>query len=149
MGKAATAATQFFKTLVAQRIAEIFGRNTAATFFTLTAKRSGLWHISGLAPIAGRTWTRASGVTAKKVKRNRQSITEKRRAAELELAHILQGRGCDIDPGRAQSYGEVPDVSGLPGIHMEVKRREPWLVTMKLEDWLDIFLKNSERSNTQ
>lgn len=72
-------------------------------------------------------------------------------------------------------------MSGLPGIHMEVKRRErlnvseamkqaardaerfhdglptvfhrrsrePWLVTMKLEDWLDIFLKNSERSNTQ
>lgn len=84
----------------------------------------------------------------------------------MELAHILQGRGYDVDPGRAQSYGEVPDVSGLPGIHMEVKRverlnvseamkqavrdaerfndgapavfhrrsREPWLVTMKLED---------------
>ena len=42
----------------------------------------------------------------------------------MELAHILQGRGYDIDPGRAQSYGEVPDVSGLPGIHMEVKRVE-------------------------
>lgn len=98
---------------------------------------------------------------------------KKGRAAELELAHILQGRGYDIDPGRAQSYGEVPDVSGLPGIHMEVKRverlnvseamkqatrdaerfhdgapavfhrrsREPWLVTMNLEDWLDLFCK--------
>lgn len=64
-------------------------------------------------------------------------------------------------------------MSGLPGIHIEVKRverlnvseamkqasrdaerfhdgapavfhrrnREPWLVTMKLEDWLDIFQK--------
>ena len=69
-------------------------------------------------------------------------------------------------------------MSGLPGIHMEVKRverlnvseamkqatrdaerfhdgapavfhrrnREPWLVTMKLEDWLNIFQK-TERNN--
>lgn len=73
-------------------------------------------------------------------------------------------------------------MSGLPGIHMEVKRverlnvseamkqaardaerfndgaptvfhrrsREPWLVTMKLEDWLDIFgkiLKGATRND--
>lgn len=76
-----------------------------------------------------------------------------------------------MEPGRAQSYGEEPDLSGLPGVHIECKRverlnisqamaqavrdaekfhdgaptvfhrrnREPWLVTMQLLDWLDIF----------
>lgn len=29
-----------------------------------------------------------------------------------------------MEPGRAQSYGEVPDLSGLPGVHVEVKRVE-------------------------
>ncbi|MBD5168894.1 MAG: hypothetical protein HDT20_02020 [Oscillibacter sp.] len=48
----------------------------------------------------------------------------KGRAAELELSRILQGYGYPVEPGRAQSYGEVPDLSGLPGIHVEVKRRE-------------------------
>lgn len=38
----------------------------------------------------------------------------KGRAGELELARILQGYGYDVQPGRAQSYGEVPDLSGLP-----------------------------------
>ena len=92
-------------------------------------------------------------------------------AGEIELAHILQSHGFDIDPGRAQSYGDVPDVSGLPGIHIECKRterlnisqamaqavrdaerfqdgaptvfhrrnREPWLVTMRLPDWLELY----------
>ena len=67
--------------------------------------------------------------------------------------------------------GDVPDVVGLPGIHIEVKRverlnvveameqsvrdsermgdgvpalfhrrnRKPWLVTMRLEDWLVLY----------
>lgn len=48
----------------------------------------------------------------------------KGRGGEIELAHILQSHGFDIDPGRAQSYGTVPDISGLPGIHAEVKRVE-------------------------
>lgn len=78
-----------------------------------------------------------------------------------------------MDPGRAQNYGEIPDLSGLPGIHIECKRRErlnvseaikqatrdadrfhdgapavfhrrsrePWLVTMRLDDWMDLFYK--------
>lgn len=87
------------------------------------------------------------------------------------LAHILQAHGYNVEPGRSQSFGEVPDLSGLPGVHIECKRverlnisqamaqavrdaerfqdgapavfhrrnREPWLVTMRLEDWLDIW----------
>lgn len=68
-------------------------------------------------------------------------------------------------------WGEVPDLTGLPGIHIEVKRveklnvveameqsirdsermadgvpalfhrrnRKPWLVTMRLEDWISLY----------
>ena len=45
----------------------------------------------------------------------------KGRAAELELSRILRGHGYNVEPGRALSYGEVPDLSGLPGIHIECK----------------------------
>ena len=69
------------------------------------------------------------------------------------------------------SFGEVADITGLPGIHIEVKRveklnvgealdqsirdsermrdglpalfhrrnRKPWLVTMRLSDWLKLY----------
>ena len=95
----------------------------------------------------------------------------KGRRGELELSRLLQGYGYDVQPGRAQSYGEVPDLTGLPGVHIEVKRverlnvpeamkqavrdaekfhdgvpalfhrrsREPWLVTMRLHDWVALY----------
>ena len=53
-----------------------------------------------------------------------RSQQRKGRAGEIELAHILQSHGFDIDPGQAQSFGTVPDISGLPGVHAEVKRVE-------------------------
>ncbi len=69
------------------------------------------------------------------------------------------------------TFGKVPDIIGLPGVHVEVKRverlnvpeameqsirdsermqdgmpalfhrrnRKPWLVTMRLEDWLKLY----------
>lgn len=81
----------------------------------------------------------------------------------------------DCTRGGSLSFGEVPDLSGLPGIHVEVKRverlnvqeameqsirdcqqmgdgipalfhrrnRKPWLVTMRLEDWLMIYGTNA------
>ena len=93
---------------------------------------------------------------------------------ERELAAILRERGYDCRRGGSLSFGEIPDVVGLPGIHMEVKRveklnvveameqairdsqrmqdgvpalfhrrnRKPWLVTMRLEDWLELFEAN-------
>lgn len=92
-------------------------------------------------------------------------------AGERELAAILRERGYDCQRGGSLSFGEIPDVVGLPGIHMEVKRveklniceaieqairdsermqdgipalfhrrnRKPWLVTMRLEDWLSLY----------
>lgn len=95
----------------------------------------------------------------------------KGRGGELELTRVLQGCGYAVQAGWAQSYGEVPDLIGLPGVHIEVKRverlnvpeamkqavrdaekfhdgaptlfhrrsREPWLVTMRLQDWIALY----------
>ena len=89
---------------------------------------------------------------------------------ERELARLLREHGYDIKRGGSLSFGEVPDLVGIPGIHIEVKRverlnvpeamkqairdserfhdgkptlfhrksRSPWLVTMRLEDWLTL-----------
>lgn len=104
----------------------------------------------------------------------------KGRGGELELARVLQGYGYDVQPGLAVSYGTTPDISGLPGIHIECKRverlnvpeamkqavrdaekfhdgaptlfhrrsREPWLVTMRLSDWLELYRTPSEPRKT-
>ena len=48
----------------------------------------------------------------------------KGRAGELELCRVLSGFGYDVKPGAAVSFGTTPDIVGLPGIHIEVKRRE-------------------------
>ena len=100
-----------------------------------------------------------------------RSSQRKGRFGELELSRILRGHGYNVEPGRALSYGEVPDLSGLPGVHIECKRaetlrlsewmaqaerdaqrfkdgapavffrrsREPWMVCMKLPDWLTLY----------
>lgn len=92
-------------------------------------------------------------------------------AGERELAAILQEHGYDCTRGGSMTFGSVADVTGLPGIHIEVKRveklnvgeameqaimdsermrdglpalfhrrnRKPWLVTMRLEDWLGLY----------
>lgn len=90
---------------------------------------------------------------------------------ERELAAILREHGYTMTRGGSLSFGELPDLSGLPGIHIEVKRverlnimeameqavrdsedfldgaptvfhrrnRSPWLVTMRLDDWLTLY----------
>ncbi len=90
---------------------------------------------------------------------------------ERELAALLRSHGYDIRRGGSLSFGSVPDLAGLSGIHIEVKRverlnvpaafqqaqrdserfhdgapalfhrrsREPWLVTMALEDWMELY----------
>lgn len=101
----------------------------------------------------------------------------KGRSAELELTRLLSSYGYDVHPGEAQSYGKEPDLSGLPGLHIECKRceqlrltewmaqaerdaerfqdgfpavfyrknRQPWLVTMRLSDFLIIYGGSDER----
>ena len=89
---------------------------------------------------------------------------------ENELANILKEYGYDAK--RMQQFAggvDSPDVSGLPGIHIECKRvenlnihkayaqaerdadgqaipavfhrrnREPWFVTLKAEDFMEIY----------
>lgn len=90
---------------------------------------------------------------------------------ERELAAIIRSYGYDIQRGGSLSFGEIPDLSGLCGIHIECKRceqlrisewlsqaaadaerfqdgapavffrrsREPWMVCMKLTDWLELY----------
>ena len=43
---------------------------------------------------------------------------------ERELAEILREYGFKISRGGSLSYGEIPDLTGLPGIHVECKRVE-------------------------
>ena len=43
---------------------------------------------------------------------------------ELELVEILNGYGYETERGGSLTYGTVPDVTGLPGIHIECKRSE-------------------------
>ena len=67
----------------------------------------------------------------------------KGRAAELELARLLQGYGYPVEAGRAQSYGEVPDLSGLPGVHIECKRAE----ALRLSEWMAQAKRDAQRFN--
>lgn len=43
---------------------------------------------------------------------------------ERELAAVLRGYGYNIERGGSMSFGEVPDLTGLPGVHIECKRVE-------------------------
>lgn len=43
---------------------------------------------------------------------------------EEELAAVLREYGYKIKRGGALSFGEVPDLVGLPGVHIECKRVE-------------------------
>lgn len=102
-----------------------------------------------------------------------RSSQRKGRGGETEIAHILQAHGIEARPGRSQSYGTEPDVLGLDGYHLEIKRveklnvpaamrqsiqdsekfqdgtplllhrrnREPWLCTMLLDDFLNLYSK--------
>ena len=97
---------------------------------------------------------------------------------ERELVTVLKEYGFETQRGGSETFGIVPDVVGLPGIHIEVKRverlniseamkqtvrdseffldgmptlfhrrnREPWLVTMRLSDWMRIYTRGGGNS---
>lgn len=70
-----------------------------------------------------------------------RSSLRKGRAAELELSRILQGHGYPVEPGRALAYGDVPDLTGLPGIHIECKRVE----ALRLSEWMEQARRDADR----
>ena len=49
---------------------------------------------------------------------------KKGRQAELELARILIDNGLPARAGDPLNYGRMPDIVGVEGIHIEVKRHE-------------------------
>ena len=93
---------------------------------------------------------------------------------------LLREYGYPVERGGSLSFGEVPDLTGLPGVHIECKRaeqlrpyswleqaerdavrfgdglpavffrrsRSPWLVVMKLGDWLELYQTQSEPRKT-
>ena len=54
-------------------------------------------------------------------------------AGERELAALLQEYGYTVKRGGSLSFGEVPDLEGLPGVHIEVKRVERLNVTEAMQ----------------
>lgn len=100
-----------------------------------------------------------------------KSSQRKGAVGERELAAKLRSYGYVVERGGSLSFGEVPDLVGLPGVHIEVKRverlnvgeamqqaiwdverfqdglpalfhrrnRQPWLVTLRLEDFMELF----------
>ena len=65
----------------------------------------------------------------------------KGRAGELELCSVLRKHGFDVKPGEAVSFGNVPDLSGLDGIHIECKRCEK----LALSSWIEQASKDAGR----
>lgn len=51
---------------------------------------------------------------------------------ERELAAVLREYGYEIKRGGSWSFGEAPDLAGLPGIHIECKRCEQ----VRLSEWM-------------
>lgn len=50
-----------------------------------------------------------------------RSSQRKGRAAELEITKIFRSYGILAQPGQAISFGTTPDITGIDGIHAEVK----------------------------
>ena len=70
-----------------------------------------------------------------------KSSQRKGAEGERELASLLRAYGYEIQRGGSLSYGEVPDLVGLPGVHIECKRCEQ----LRLTEWLEQAERDAER----
>lgn len=59
---------------------------------------------------------------------------------ERELAALLCEHGYPVERGGSLSFGEVPDLTGLPAVFFR-RSRSPWLVVMKLGDWMALYVR--------
>lgn len=57
----------------------------------------------------------------------------KGRRAERELAALLREHGFDVQAAEPLNYGTIPDLTGLPGVHIECKRTEQ----LRLSEWME------------
>lgn len=60
---------------------------------------------------------------------------------ERELVSLLRAAGYPVERGGSQTFGAVPDVTGLPGIHVEVKRAEK----LNLSDAMAQSIRDAQR----
>lgn len=60
---------------------------------------------------------------------------------EREVAAILRDRGYHVERGGTQSFGQRPDLCGLDGIHLEVKRAE----CARIWEWMQQSKSDSKR----
>ena len=60
---------------------------------------------------------------------------------ERELAALLREYGYPIERGGSCSFGEAPDLTGLPSIHIECKRTE----TLRLSEWMAQAERDAQR----
>lgn len=65
----------------------------------------------------------------------------KGRKGELEICRIFNACGIPAEPGQAVSYGATPDVTGIPGIHPEIKRCQQ----LRLTDWMKQAAEDAEK----
>jgi len=62
-----------------------------------------------------------------------KSSQRKGKTGELELASILQAEGYPVERGASLTFGEEPDLRGLPDIHIECKRVEKLNIQAAME----------------
>ena len=60
---------------------------------------------------------------------------------EKELRSLLRAAGYDVQRGGSMTFGEVPDLTGLPDVHIEVKRVE----RLNLEEAMRQSIRDAER----
>lgn len=70
-----------------------------------------------------------------------RSSQRKGAGGEKELREILQREGYAVERGGSMTFGEVPDLSGLPGVHIEVKRVE----RLNLSEAMKQAIRDAER----
>ena len=58
--------------------------------------------------------------------------TRKGANGEREVMAILREHGYPVERGGTQSYGKLPDIFGLNGVHLEIKRAE----SARIWDWM-------------
>lgn len=54
---------------------------------------------------------------------------------------ILREHGYPVERGGTQSYGELPDLYGLDGVHLEIKRSE----RAQIWDWMEQSQRDARR----
>ena len=70
-----------------------------------------------------------------------RSSQRKGAEGERELAAILRGYGYDIERGGSLSFGDVPDLVGVPGLQIECKRVE----RLNVPEAMQQAIRDSER----